>query len=56
MLDHASGSHLVYYHPTLKRRAVVPKHNRDMPKGTLMSLLREAGFTREDLLNFLQGR
>jgi predicted RNA binding protein YcfA (HicA-like mRNA interferase family) len=56
MLDHASGSHLVYYHPTFKRRAVVPKHNRDMPKGTLMSLLREAGFTREDLLNFLQGR
>ncbi len=56
MLDHASGSHFVYYHPTLKRRAVVPKHNRDMPKGTLMSLLREAGFTREDLLNFLQGR
>jgi len=56
MLDHASGSHFVYYHPILKRRAVVPKHNRDMPKGTLMSLLREAGFTREDLLNFLQAR
>jgi predicted RNA binding protein YcfA (HicA-like mRNA interferase family) len=55
-LDHTSGSHFIYYHPDLKRRAVVPKHNRDIPKGTLMSLLREAGFTREDLLSFLQGR
>jgi predicted RNA binding protein YcfA (HicA-like mRNA interferase family) len=55
-LDHASGSHFVYYHPVSKRRAVVPKHNRDMPKGTLLSLLREAGFTRENLIDFLQGR
>ncbi|MGC2529471.1 MAG: type II toxin-antitoxin system HicA family toxin [Candidatus Acidiferrum sp.] len=52
-LDHASGSHFVYYHPVSKRRAVVPKHNRDIPKGTLLSLLREAGFTRGDLLDFL---
>jgi predicted RNA binding protein YcfA (HicA-like mRNA interferase family) len=55
-LDHASGGHFVYYHPVSKRRAVVPKHNRDMPKGTLLSLLREAGFTRENLIDFLQGR
>jgi hypothetical protein len=46
----------IYYEPTLRRRAVVPQHNRDLPKGTLMSLLREAGFTREQLLDFLAGR
>jgi predicted RNA binding protein YcfA (HicA-like mRNA interferase family) len=56
VLDHASGSHFIYYHPLSKRRAVVPKHNRDVPKGTLASLLREAGFSREDLIDFLQGR
>ena len=55
VLDHAYGSHFVYYHPTTKRRAVVPQHNRDLPKGTLVSLLREAGFTREDLIEFLEG-
>jgi hypothetical protein len=33
----------------------VAHHNRDLPKGTLMSLLREAGFTREQLLDFLVG-
>lgn len=54
VLDHTSGSHLIYYHPSSKRRAVVPQHNRDMPKGTLMSLLREVGFTREELMEFLQ--
>lgn len=54
VLDHVSGSHFIYYNAESRRRAVVPKHNRDMPKGTLMSLLREAGFTREDLITFLK--
>jgi predicted RNA binding protein YcfA (HicA-like mRNA interferase family) len=55
VLDHTSGSHFVYYHRELRRRAVVPRHNRDMPKGTLMTLLREAGFRREELIDFLAG-
>jgi len=54
-LDHTLGSHLIYYNATTRRRAVVPQHNRDLPKGTLMSLLREAGFTREELIDFLSG-
>ena len=56
MLDHTSGSHFIFYSSVSRRRAVVPRHSRDMPKGTLMSLLREAGFTREELLDFLAGR
>jgi predicted RNA binding protein YcfA (HicA-like mRNA interferase family) len=56
VLDHVSGSHFVYYHSLSKRRAVVPQHNRDVPKGTLVALLREAGFTREDLIDFLHGK
>jgi predicted RNA binding protein YcfA (HicA-like mRNA interferase family) len=51
-----SGSHFIFYHPVSKRRAVVPRHNRDMPKGTLLSLLREAGFTRDDIIVFLEGK
>jgi predicted RNA binding protein YcfA (HicA-like mRNA interferase family) len=54
ILDHASGSHFIFYHPVSRRRAVVPRHNRDMPKGTLLSLLREAGFTRDDIIAFLE--
>jgi predicted RNA binding protein YcfA (HicA-like mRNA interferase family) len=56
VLDHTSGSHFIFYHPDSKRRAVVPRHNRDLPKGTLLSLLREAGFTRDDMISFLQGK
>jgi predicted RNA binding protein YcfA (HicA-like mRNA interferase family) len=55
VLDHTSGSHSIFYHPQTRRRAVVPLHNRDLPKGTLMSLLREAGFTRDELIDFLGG-
>jgi predicted RNA binding protein YcfA (HicA-like mRNA interferase family) len=54
-LDHTSGSHFIFYNSVSRRRAVIPQHNRDMPKGTLISLLREAGFTREELINFLAG-
>jgi len=53
ILDHTSGSHLIFYNPGSRRRAVVFQPNRDLPKGTLMSLLREAGFTREELIDFL---
>lgn len=55
VLDHVSGSHFIFYHPVSRRRAVVPRHNRDMPKGTLVALLREAGFTRDELVRFLEG-
>jgi len=33
---------LIYYNPSSQRRAIVLQHNRDIPKGTLMSLLKEA--------------
>jgi predicted RNA binding protein YcfA (HicA-like mRNA interferase family) len=54
VLDHVSGSHFVFYHRPSKRRAVVPKHNRDLAKGTLLSLLKEAGFTRDELVAFIE--
>jgi len=48
ILDHSSGSHRLYYHPTTKRRVTVPFHHRDLPKGTLISILKQAGIDRED--------
>ena len=56
VLDHTSGSHFIFYQPDSRRRAVVPRHNRDIPKGTLIALLREAGFTRNELIEFLEGK
>ncbi|MFA6992556.1 MAG: type II toxin-antitoxin system HicA family toxin [Candidatus Gracilibacteria bacterium] len=54
ILDHTTGSHFIFYHTESQRRAVVPRHNKDMPKGTLLSILRESGFTRNDLMSFLE--
>jgi len=48
-LDHTTGSHFIFYHPQTKKRAVVPYHIKDLPKGTLMSILREAGITKKDI-------
>lgn len=55
-LDHTSGSHLIFYNSDSKRRAVVPRHNRDIPKGTMLSVLREAGFTRDQIVAYFERR
>jgi len=41
--DRQTGSHLILYHARSKRRVVVPMHNRDLPIGTLKSILHSAG-------------
>ncbi|OQX01044.1 hypothetical protein BWK69_00140 [Candidatus Parcubacteria bacterium A4] len=48
-LDHSTGSHFVFYNSKTSKRAVVPCHSRDLPKGTIASILREAGISREEL-------
>ena len=50
-LDRTKGSHHIYFHSELKRRVVVPLHKKDLPKGTLMEILRQAGLTRDELRN-----
>jgi len=55
-LDHSSGSHFIFYHHLTKRRAVVPRHSKDLPKGTTASILREAGIDKEEILKALKKR
>jgi predicted RNA binding protein YcfA (HicA-like mRNA interferase family) len=47
LLDRVKGSHHIYYHPATKRRVVVPFHKKDLPKGTLLEILRQAGIDKE---------
>jgi predicted RNA binding protein YcfA (HicA-like mRNA interferase family) len=49
VFDRSKGSHQVFIHPETKRRVVVPMHNRDLPRGTLHAILKEAGIDREEL-------
>ena len=55
LLDHTTGSHFVFYKPMTRRRAVVPRHKRDLPVGTILAILRETGFTRDDIIKSFQG-
>jgi len=48
-LDHTTGSHYIFYHPKTKQRVTVPYHARDLPKGTLRAILKQAGLAPEDL-------
>ena len=53
VLDRMKGSHHIYYHPEMKRRVVVPLHKRDLPKGTLFEILKQAGINKEELRELL---
>lgn len=48
--DHQTGSHIIIYHSQTKKRAVIPFHLRDLPKGTLSHLLKEAGISVDEFL------
>lgn len=50
ILDRTKGSHHIYIHPETRKRVVVPFHKKDLPKGTLVSILKQAGIRKEDLL------
>lgn len=51
--DHQTGSHMILRHrdPPF-RRLTIPNH-REIAKGTLRSLIREAGLTVESFFNLL---
>lgn len=48
----AKGSHEIWYNPVTRRRTVVPNHpGKEIPKGTLRAIIREAGLTPRDFEN-----
>jgi predicted RNA binding protein YcfA (HicA-like mRNA interferase family) len=53
VIDHQTSSHIILRHPT-QRRLTVPDH-REIAKGTLRSLIREAGVTKEQFVALLNG-
>ncbi|MHB8523420.1 MAG: type II toxin-antitoxin system HicA family toxin [Limisphaerales bacterium] len=52
VVDHQTGSHVILRHPHL-RRLTVPNH-RELAKGTLRALIREAGITKEQFVELLR--
>ena len=52
-LDRTKGSHHIYYHGITKKRVVVPMHKKDLPKGTLLEILKQAGISKDELSDLL---
>ena len=50
-VDHQTGSHIILRHPQM-RRLTVPNH-RELARGTLRALIREAGLTKEEFSRLL---
>ena len=50
-VDHQTGSHIILRHSS-QRRLTVPNH-RELAKGTLRALIREAGLTKEQFSDLL---
>ena len=52
-LHHTRGSHRYFRHPQRSGLVTVPVHSRDLKRGTLVSILRQAGLSREEFLDLL---
>ena len=54
VLDRVKGSHHIYLNPELRRRVVVPFHKKDLPKGTLHEILKQAGLATQEVSELLK--
>ena len=46
LLRHGAN-HDIWQHPDTHKRVVVPRHNRDIPKGTYQAIIRDAGLAED---------
>jgi predicted RNA binding protein YcfA (HicA-like mRNA interferase family) len=54
VVHHVTGSHYVLKHPQKKHlRVTLPWHGRDLKRGTLSSIIRQAGYTASEFLELL---
>jgi predicted RNA binding protein YcfA (HicA-like mRNA interferase family) len=49
-VHHQTGSHARLLHPTRTDRVTVPIHPGELPAFVLMSIIRQAGMTKEEFL------
>lgn len=45
-----TGSHIILRHPVSQAIATVPFHNRDIKRGLLFGIIKQAGITQQDFL------
>ena len=50
VIDRKKGSHVILYNSIHGKRLTIPLHVKDVPKGTLLSIIKQSGLTREEFL------
>ena len=47
IIKRQTGSHRIYYNFKTEKTTVVPYHSRDIPQGTLRSIIKQTGLSEE---------
>ena len=50
VIDRQKGSHVILYNNKQGKRLTIPMHVKDLPKGTLLSIIKQAGLTKDEFL------
>ncbi|HOY33361.1 MAG TPA: type II toxin-antitoxin system HicA family toxin [Bacteroidales bacterium] len=45
----AKGSHQLYFNKSSNKTVIVPMHGKDMPKGTFLAILKQAGIDKSEV-------
>jgi predicted RNA binding protein YcfA (HicA-like mRNA interferase family) len=53
VLDHSTGSHRFFRHPTRAGLVVVAFHRKDLKRGTLRGIIEQAGLSVEQFIALL---
>lgn len=48
-----TSSHVILYKAALRRPISIPIHSKDLPKGTLRAIIRQANLTIEEFLKLI---
>lgn len=54
-VDHQTGSHIILRHITPPHRRITVPNHKELAKGTLRGIIRQAGLTVEQLAQLLKG-
>jgi predicted RNA binding protein YcfA (HicA-like mRNA interferase family) len=50
ILKRITGSHHIFFYPELRKTIVVPVHGKkDIPNGTFLSIIKQAGISKEEI-------
>lgn len=52
-IDKQKGSHVILYHTADRKRLTIPMHTRDIPNGTLLAIIKQAGLTKDQFLQLI---